>query len=458
MSNSVSSLGSSQITSQIDTVETRLDAPIKQLQTQETTDKAEISAWGAIQGTVSSLSTALAGISDVSTINNRTASTSTPGVVSATAANTASLGQYDLTSVTLAKAQEIYSPVLGAASAALGAGSGSQSLTFSLKSGKTETVSVGSGDLTLNGIAAAINKLGGGVTASVLGTADGARLVLQGSATGSSQAFSVSGTGALAQFDYSASAAGTVTLAQKAANASLSINGVPVTETSNTVNTAIPGVSLSLAASGSTTLTIGSSPGGIAGAVGAVATSLNAAIAEIAKETLYKPATTTSSGSASSAQSGPLLGNFTASDLSNQLLTAVTGAAASGFSANAIGLSVSSTGAVSFNSATFATAYAQNPSGVIELVNQIYKSLHGATANALGSSGSNGSINAQTQGYQASVTSITSQITAMNTANNAQLKILVDEYSLAEAAATSAETTQAYLSIFTSTGSGSSKG
>jgi len=459
MSNSVSSLGSSQITSQIDTVEARLDAPIKLLQTQESTDKAEISAWGAIGGTVSSLSTALASISDVSTINNRTASTSTPGVVSATAANTASIGQYNLTNISLAKAQEIYSATLGSASAALGAGSGSQSLTFSLKSGKTETVSVSSGDLTLNGIAAAINKLNGGVTANVLGTADGARLVLQGSATGSQQAFSVTGTGALAQFDYSSGATSNVTLAQKAANASLKINGVPVTETSNTVSTAIPGVSLSLAASGSTTLTIGSSPGGIAGAISTVATSLNAAIAEIAKETIYKPATSSASGSASSsAQSGPLLGNFTASDLSNQLLTAVTGAAASGISANAIGLSVSSTGTVSFNSSTFSTAYAQNPTGVTALINQIYKTLDAATTNALGATGSNGSIAAQTQGYQASVTSITSQIASLTTSNNAQLKILVDEYSVAEAAATSAETTQAYLNIFTATGSGSSKG
>ena len=456
MTSSVSSLGSSEITSQIDTVEARLDAPITVLQNQESADKATISAWSSIQGTVSSLSTALAGISNLSTINNRAASTSTTGVVTATATNTAAVGQYSLTNVTLAKMQEIYSSTLGSGSAKIGSGSGAQSLTISLKSGKSETVSVGSGDMTLNGIAAAINKVAGGVTASVVGTATGDRLVLQGSATGSAQAFSVTGTGALAQFDYSASATGgAMTVAQAAANAALKINGVPVTETGNTVTTAIPGVTLSLVSSGSTTVSVSSSPGGIAGAVDSVATNLNAAIAEIAKQTAYVAASSASASTSSSAKSGVLLGNYTASDMSSQLLSAVTAAAASGLSSNAIGLTVSSTGAVSFNSATFYTAYAANPTGVAALVDQIHKNLAAATTNALGSAGSNGSINAQTTSYNDDVTSITSQIAQITKQNNAQLKILVDEYSIAESASTSAETTQAYLSIFTSTGNSS---
>jgi len=457
MTSSVSSLGSSEITSQIDTVEARLDAPITVLQNQESADKATISAWSSIQGTVSSLSTALAGISDLSTINNRAASTSTTGVVTATATNTAAVGQYNLTNVTLAKMQEIYSGTLGSGSAQIGSGSGAQSLTIALKNGKSETVSVGSADMTLNGIAAAINKVSGGVTASVVGTASGDRLVLQGSATGSAQAFSVTGTGALAQFDYSASATGgAMTVAQAATNASLKINGVPVTETGNTVTTAIPGVTLSLVSSGSTTVSVSSSPGGIAAAVDSVASSLNAAISEIAKQTAYvAPSSSSASTSSSTAKSGVLLGNYTASDMSSQLLSAVTAAAASGLSSNAIGLTVSSTGAVSFNSGTFSTAYAANPTGVAALVNQIYKNLDGATTNALGSTGTNGSINAQTTSYNDAITSITSQIAQITKENNAQLKILVDEYSVAESASTSAETTQAYLSIFTSTGTSS---
>jgi flagellar hook-associated protein 2 len=460
MSGAVSSLGSSQISSEISTVEARLEKPITALQDQQTTDKAIISAWGVVSGSVSSLSTALAGIKDISTINNRSATSTLSTVATATAANTAAVGQYSLTGVTLAKTQEIYSAVLGSGSAKLGSGSGS--LTITLKGGKTEQVQVGSGSLTLNGVAAAVNKLAGGVQASVIGTSTGARLVLQGSATGSSQAFSVQGTGALQKFDYSSAGtggSGSFTRAQAAGNASFSINGVPVTSTTNTITTAVSGVTIALAGSGSTTLSVSSSPGGIANAVDSVATSLNAALSSIAKETAFTATSSTSStSSASSATAGPLLGNFTATDLTNQLLTSVSGAAASGVTSNTIGLSVSSTGSVSFNSATFAAAYAKNPTAVTTLINQIYKSLSTVTTGALGSSGTNGSINAQTTGLNDDVTSINSQIASITTSNNDQLQILVQEYTAAETASTSASITESYLSIFNSSTSGSSTG
>jgi len=469
MSGSVSSLGSSEISSQISTVEARLQKPITQLQAQEATDKADISAWGAIQGSLSTLSGSLSGIKDVSTINVRAASTTLPTVATATASNTAAVGQYDLTKVALAKTQEIYSSLQGSAAASVGSGSGT--LTFDLKSGKTETVTVGSGSLTLNGIAQAINKVAGGVQATVVGTSGGARLVLQGSATGSSQAFSVAGTGALAKFDYTASAAGSWTQAQAASNASFKINGVPVSTSTNSVSSAVSGVSISLVGSGSTELTVGSAPGAIATVVSTVATNLNAAIAAIAKQTAFVPAST-SSASASAAKSGPLLGNFTAADISNQLLSSVSGAVASGVTSNAIGLTVSSTGAVSFNSATFATAYAANPTGVTALVTQIYKNLNSVSTNALGSaagSGSSvnttgngankGSIAAQIAAQNSNVTSLQSEALAISKNNAAQLQILLSEYTVAESAQTAASTTDAYLNIFTSTGSGStSKG
>jgi flagellar hook-associated protein 2 len=479
MSGNVSSLGSSQISSQLAQVEARLQKPITQLQTQAASEQTSISAWGAIQGAVSSLSGALAGIANIATINNRAATSSANAIATATATNNAATGAYNLTSITLAKQQEIYSNLQPSASASVGAAG---SLTITLKSGKTENVSVASGNVTLNGIAQAINQLKGGVAASVIGTTGGARLVLQSSATGADEGFSIAGTGGLAQFSYASASAtassNTLIRAQEAASASLNINGVPVTNPSNTITSAIAGVTINLAASGSTKLSIGSSPGGIAAAIGSVATSLNSAIATIGKQTAFKPASSANAASATAATAGPLLGNFAASNLSNQLLTAVTSAAASGVTSNAIGLTVSSTGAVGFNSGTFATAYAANPKAVAALVNQIYKTLATTTGSALGSAstsaansgsaitttgngtGTNkGFIAAQTSGLTAQITSLNSEAAQIAQANNAQIQILVQEYTVAETAATAAATTQAYLSIFTSIGTSStSKG
>jgi flagellar hook-associated protein 2 len=474
MSTSVSSLGSSQISSQLATVEARLELPITQLKTQATADTATISAWGTVQGVLSTLSSSLSGIKDVSTINVRAATSSTSSVASVTAASSASVGTYNLTGVTLAKAQEIYSGVQTSATASLGTGSGTASLTFTLKSGKTETLSLGSSSTSLNGIAAAINKLGGGIQASVVGTSGGARLTLQGSATGSSQAFSVTGTGALAKFDYTIDAPGTMTSAQTAVNAAFNINGVPVSDATNTITNAVPGVTISLAGSGTTSLSVSSSPGSIAAAVATVATNLNAAIAAIAKQTAYTPASSANATTATSAAAGALLGSFTASNIQNQLLTSVSGAAASGLSSNAIGLTVGIGGAVSFDSAKFSTAYAANPTGVTKLITQIYGDISNVTTGALGSAGTTsgagssavtvaptssnkGSIAAETTGLQNNVVSIAAQEATIVSNNNAQLQILIQQYSVAEAAATAAATTQAYLSLFTSSSS-STKG
>jgi flagellar hook-associated protein 2 len=465
---SVSTLGSAQVTSEISQVETRLEAPITQLNTEVTTDKAVISSWGGIKGAISTLSQSLSGISSLSTLNNRSVSSTLTTVATATAGIGAQTGTFALSGVALAKTQEIYSSILGSAAAPLSGSAGA--LTFALKNGKTEQVSVGSGSLTLNGVAAAINKTPGGVKASVIGTATGARLVLQSSATGSSQAFSVAGTGALAKFNYSSgtgssSVSGEVR-AQSATNAALSINGVPVTSATNTLSSAISGVTLNLQGSGNTTVTVSSAPNSLSAAVSSVASSLNAALSTIAKAIAYVPASTNASGSASAAKSGPLLGNFTATNLSDQLLTAVSGAVASGISANAIGLSVSSAGAVSFNSTSFAAAYEKNPAAVQSLITNIYKTLSTISSGAIGNAGSavtstgntgknTGSIGAQTTALQGMITSIDAQVAQITKINNAQISLLVTEYTAAENETTAASITKSYLDIFTGSSSSS---
>jgi flagellar hook-associated protein 2 len=181
-------------------------------------------------------------------------------------------------------------------------------------------------------------------------------------------------------------------------------------------------------------------------------------VSSIAKETKYTPATGSGS-SASSAKAGPLLGNFTAGNLSNELLTAISGAAASGMTSNGIGLTIDSSGAISFNASTFNHAYTSNPHAVQTLVNQVYSTLKDLTSTAIGGSGSgnsSGSIGAETTSLNAQVTSINSEITQLTNQNNSQIKILLNEYTLAETKASSASITRAYLGIFLNNASSTS--
>ncbi len=456
---SVSSLSSSAINSEIATVEKRLAAPITNLQSQATTDKALISAWGSISGAVSTLSDRLSSIEDLSTINSRGVTSSNTSVATATVDSAAATGTYNLTNISLAKGQEIYSALLGSAASTLSGGAGSLAIT--LANGQSETISVGSGSLTLNGVAAAINQQAGGVKASIVGTTSGARLVLASSGTGSFTSFSVSGTGALAQFSYSSASTGSEVLAQRAADATLTLNGVPITSTTNTLGSAVTGLTLSLAGSGNAMVSVSSSPSALSNNISGVATNLNAALSAITAETKYVGSS--SSGTSSSAKSGPLLGNFSATNLKNELLSAVSSLQASGISANAIGLSITSSGGVTFNSTPFSSAYAKNPTGVESLVSKLYASLSSIATNAIGASSSSsntsgtvtGFISAQTDSLNNSINTIEQQITLLSKQSSATLKELANQYTAAESKASSASITRAYLSIFLGSSSSS---
>jgi flagellar hook-associated protein 2 len=456
----ISSLSSADIQSQLSIDQSRMQAPITALNNQITTDKADISAWAAIKGKVSSLSSALSGISNLSSLNGRAATTTSSGIATASVTNSAAVGTYNITDVTLAKAQIIYSSVI-ASGQKLGASAGS--LTFKFAGG-SKTVKIGSGSLTATGVEKAINLAGDGVEASVVKTQGGSRLVLQSSATGSSQAFNVTGVGGLSGFSYVASkASGTFTHTSVATNASLHINGVPVSHSTNTISSAVTGLTINLAASSvsGTTIKVSNSSAGVAAAVSSVATSLNAAIAGITNEIKYTPATKSASASGSTAATaGPLIGNFTATNLQSQLLQAVSGAEASGLSANSIGLTVSSAGTISFTSATFQSAYKSNPTAVDKLVSSIYTTLKGITTGALGTANSStgGTLGAQTTALESTITSINSQIANITKDNNDALQILVKEYSIAESTANNASITEQYLSLITNASSSSSTG
>lgn len=452
----VSSLSSAAVQSQIALYQSRLQAPITALNTQITADNAQISAWGTIKGSMSTLSTALSKISDIASLATRSVTTTSSSTVTATAGNDAQVGTYALTNVTLAKGQTLYSGLKASAAASIGTGAGT--LSF-VQNGKTETVSVGSGSLTLNGVAAAINKAKDGVSASIVSTTAGARLVLQSSSTGSSQAFTVSGTGALAAFAYNPSSghSGSWTEAQAAHDATLKVNGVPVTNASNTLSGALSGLTLSLVSSGSATLQVSKTNTALTNALSSVTSTLNATISSIQTQTKYVPGSGSGS-TAKAAQAGPLLGNFTATNITYNLINAVAGAAASGVTSNAIGLSVNSSGQVSFDSTKFSSAYASNPNGVQTLLAKIYDSLNTTTTLATGGENGSGSIGAQTTSLNSQVTSINSQITQITKHNNAALQLLLSQYTQAETSASNAQITQAYLNIFLTSGSAAGSG
>lgn len=181
-------------------------------------------------------------------------------VLAAAADSTASAGSYAVSVQQLAQAQKTIGGVGQASSStALGVAGG---LTFTTSGGQSVTVNVASTD-SLSALRANINAMQGqtGVQASVIsGNADGsdAHLVLTSTKTGSAGGFTVADASGTSPSLVAMLGLGAPAVA--AQDAMLTVDGVAVTRTSNTVADAIGGVTLSLGAVGDSTVALARQP------------------------------------------------------------------------------------------------------------------------------------------------------------------------------------------------------
>lgn len=465
MSTLSSAINQSQISQLLQQQQAMLLQPVALWQSEIKTDQTQISAWGKVAGALSGLKSALAGINNPGSLDNRSVTTSASSVVTATAARGAASGTYQLAGVRLAHAQTLYSNAYASASGTLASSSGSLTLKFA--GGSSSKITISKSEMTLNGIAQAINQAGAKVRASVVQTGGGAELTLQGTGTGSSNAFSVSGTGTLAQLDYG-SASGSATgmhLAQGARNATFTVNGVPVSEQSNSVTGVISNVTLTLAGSGSAAVTVAPTSSKLSGALSSVITKLNSAVGTVAKETAYQPGSGSGS-SQSSAKSGPLLGNVSAERIGNDLVSAVSGAYSGSMTASGIGITVSKTGSVSFDQGAFSTAYKQNPSAVESLVQQLFTRIDNVVGPATGGYASSagltysgsGTVAAEKNALSQDIKGLNQQIQNRRSFVAQQMQTAANEYTQMEQALQASQVSAAYLSVFSGNGSGSSNG
>jgi flagellar hook-associated protein 2 len=224
----------------------------------------------------------------------------------------------------------------------------SGTLNLQVGAGASHAIAVDTSNPTLAGLAAAINNAGVGVTANVVTDTLGSRLSL------------VSGTsGAGGQITLSSSVSDTTTgtemtfsVGQPGVDAVLNVDGLDTTSASNTVTSAIPGVTFQLLSiSGSTTplqVQITNDNTSIATAMSSFVAAYNAVVSDIK----------TQEGKDSSGNAEPLYGSTTLALIQSQLSGGLLGGAASG-SINSItqmGLSVGLDGKLTLNVADLDTA------------------------------------------------------------------------------------------------------
>ena len=219
--------------------------PVVQLETQQAELQKQRTAFGTLATRLSAVESAARDLASSTAFTGTTASSSNEAIAKASAGNGAPAGSYSLVVGALARAQ-VTTTTGGTPDADTTVVASGGSLTIG-------GVSVNlTGPVTLNGLAEAINGTPDiGVTASVVRSGTSYQLVLTGKETGAAASFAVSsGLSGGSGVGFSA------TNAQTAQDASFTINNVPVNSSSNTVEGAIPGTTLTLQQESATPVTI----------------------------------------------------------------------------------------------------------------------------------------------------------------------------------------------------------
>jgi len=269
-------------------------------QTQETTLSNQTTALQQLSGQLNTLLNDANALSDpLGSFDAMTTSVSDPEALSATAAAGASIGSHSISVSALASTSSYYSNELASSSTTFGTGT----ITLQVGSGTAATITVDSTDNTLSGLAAAINSQNLGITANVITDAGGARLTLVSNSSG-----------AAGNITLSTNTTGlTFNLGSQGTDASLTVDGVPIDSSSNTVTTAVPGVTLNLLGLTSTpvALQVGSDTSQAAAAINQFVSDYNTIISSLNSQFTYD---------ASTGASGTLMGDSAAEIVQSALL------------------------------------------------------------------------------------------------------------------------------------------
>jgi flagellar hook-associated protein 2 len=303
--------------------------PLSLLNTKEAKLQAQLSAYGSLKGALSSFQSAVSALATPARFTAVKASVADKTVLTASAASSASPGSYSIEVQTLAQAQKLKSEAFATTDASIG--SGTLTIQFGTYSGgsftlnpdkSARTITLASGQSSLAGVRDAINAADAGVRASIINDGSGNRLVIASEDAGLANALKISvsdddgndiDNSGLSRLVYDASTGGTANLSETVAaqNATLVIDGIAVSKSSNTISDAIEGVTLSLLEEGGTTaLTVARDVAGTQAAVESFVKAYN---------DLYKTLTDLSKYDAANKQASILTGDATVRSVQGQL-------------------------------------------------------------------------------------------------------------------------------------------
>ena len=312
--------------------------PIDRINTQKTELKQKQGVVQEVNGLLTKLRDAAAGMYKIGALQDKAASSGDASVATASVDSSAASGSYNVVVTSLAKAHTLATganpPLIGGQSLDITTG------------GNTASVAVEAGD-TLQSFADRVNGTEDvGVSASVINN----KLVFISRESGAAGAVTLGGSAA-AGFGFAET--------QPAQDAAATINGLAVTSSGNTIAGAINGVSLSLFKEGATTVTVGADNAASLTQAQKFVDAYNAVMKNVKLATSYDSATKTA---------GTLQGDQTMNSLASSLRN-IAGSAVSGLggvydSLSQIGITSARDGQLTLDQAKFTAALTADPNAV----------------------------------------------------------------------------------------------
>ena len=395
--------------------------PQNQLKIQLGTEQSKLAAYQEINTKLTALQTAATALSQVSTWGATAATSSDPSVL-VSGSSTALAGTMTTLTVTqLAQSQvSTDTPVdsTNVANAANGL-----SITIG---GKTSTVA-----LTGNSAADVVSAVNGaklGIQASLVTTSTGATVVqFASTAQGAASAFSITGLNDPLQTMRSAQDA-MINVGDPTAG------GYTVSSSTNTFTNAIQGVTLTASKAGVTTnVSVSSDTNAISTAVQNLVNAANDAIGTVGYTT---------------AKGADLASQYDVSSIRQSLLGAFAAGTSTGQDYSVYGVSMDSTGTLSFSATAFAAQYAKDPAGTQAA---LQTTLSGALSQiaTTATDTTSGTIGQGVTFENSQITSLNKQISDWDTKLADQKDQLTSRYAAMEAALSKMKSESSYLtSVF----------
>jgi len=386
-------------------------------QSQLTVLQAQDTVFTSLGTDLSALSTSVQSLTDFEGVfAEKQGSSSDTDVLSLTSASgTAVAGSHTITVGTLAQTSSSVSSAVSANDTLSG------SITIQ---GHTFNIDSADNDTTLASLSSAINSADIGVTTSVITDSSGSRLSIVSGTSGAAGQLAPITTNAFAG---AASGAITFPSGQTGQDATLSIDGVAITSSSNTVANVIPGVTFQLLAASTTPVQVEITPDttDIGTAISGFVSAFNKVVGDINAQ----------EGTGSSSNPAVLLGNTTIAQIQDGLSSSLFGTVASGSINNIsqLGLSVNNDGTLSLDADTLNGALNNNLADVTGFLqnSKSFGQTLSATLDSLGTQAPNGAVFLAQQQNSQQESALNTDITNENALLATQKTQLTDELNAA---------------------------